>query len=131
MTYKVCYWDSESGTQQERDATPEEAAELDALQAQAAVNADARLYDSIVADTQKRLDDFAKTRSYDGILSACTYATSPTQKFQVEGQYCVAQRDATWASLITMFSEVQAGTRPKPTSYADIEADLPPLVWPN
>ena len=28
----------------------------------------------IVAAAQQRLDDFARTRNYDGILSACTYA---------------------------------------------------------
>jgi hypothetical protein len=30
MTYKVCYWDEVEGVQRERDATPEEAAEIDA-----------------------------------------------------------------------------------------------------
>lgn len=89
------------------------------------------LYDSIVASTQARLDDFAKTRSYDGILSATTYANSPTQKFQIEGQYCLTQRDATWAKLIQMLAEVNAGTRPVPSGYADVEPELPPLVWPN
>ena len=88
------------------------------------------LYTSIVAQTQQRLDDFAKTRSYDGILSACSYSGSPTVKFDTEGQYCVTQRDATWTTLISMFDEVQAGTRPAPTSYADVEPYLPPLVWP-
>ena len=29
----------------------------------------------VVQATQERLDDFARTRNYDGILSACTYAT--------------------------------------------------------
>lgn len=30
MTDKICYWDVESGTQKERDATPQEQAEIDA-----------------------------------------------------------------------------------------------------
>jgi hypothetical protein len=30
MTYKICYWDNEAGAQMERDATPEEAAEIEA-----------------------------------------------------------------------------------------------------
>lgn len=91
---------------------------------------DTALYDSIVQGTQARLDTFAKTRGYDNILSACTYATSPTVKFAIEGQYCVDVRDATWAKLIEILGEVTAGTRPRPSGYADIEADLPPLVWP-
>ena len=80
---------------------------------------------------QSRLDEFAQTRNYDGILSACTYATSPTVKFATEGQYCVEQRDATWATLYTILAEVEAGTRPIPTSFEDIEPDLPVLAWPN
>lgn len=84
----------------------------------------------VVAATQQRLDAFAKTRNYDGILSACTYASSTVPKFQAEGQYCVEARDATWAKLYAMLAEVEAGTRPMPTGYADIEGELPPLAWP-
>lgn len=85
----------------------------------------------IVRQTQARLDAFAQTRNYDGILSACTYASSSVPKFQIEGQYCVDMRDDTWARLYEMLAEVQAGTRPVPTSFADIEPELPTLVWPN
>ena len=84
----------------------------------------------IIDATQKRLDDFAQTRNYDGILSACTYATSAVPKFATEGQYCVEVRDTTWAALYDILGEVQAGTRPQPSGYADIEADLPALTWP-
>ena len=88
------------------------------------------LQDSIITATQARLDSFARTRNYDGILSACTYATSGVPKFAGEGQAAVDARDATWATLYTILGEVQAGTRPVPTGFADIEADLPVLVWP-
>ena len=88
------------------------------------------LQDQIVTATQKRLDDFARTRNYDGILSACTYATSAVPKFAAEGQYAVQARDATWATLYTILAEVEAGTRPVPSGYADIEPDLPALAWP-
>ena len=86
---------------------------------------------AIVAGTQQRLDDFARSRGYDGVLSACTYATSPTPRFAAEGQYCVAQRDATWAKLYEILAEVEAGARPVPTSFADIEPHLPALAWPS
>lgn len=85
---------------------------------------------SIVSATQQRLDAFARTRNYDGILSACTYATSAVPKFAAEGQYAVQARDATWATLYTILAEVEAGTRPLPSGYADIEQDLPALTWP-
>lgn len=90
-----------------------------------------RLMQSIVDATQKRLDDFARTRNYDDILSLCTYATSAVPKFKQEGQYGVEARDATWAALYTILAEVEAGTRPVPSGFADIEAILPALAWPE
>lgn len=90
-----------------------------------------QIQDQIVAATQTRLDDFARTRNYDSILSASTYATSPTAKFQQEGQYAVQARDATWAALYSILADVLAGTRPMPTGYEEIEPELPALVWPE
>lgn len=85
---------------------------------------------TFTAAIQKRLDDFARTRNYDGILSACTYATSTVVKFKAEGQACVNLRDATWSAAYDILAKVQASTRPMPTSIADIETELPALVWP-
>ena len=85
---------------------------------------------AFVAAIQQRLDDFARTRNYDGILSACTYATSTVPKFQAEGQAAVNLRDGTWAAAYEILAEVQAGERPMPAFLADIEADLPALAWP-
>lgn len=81
------------------------------------------------AAIQQRLDDFAKTRGYDSILSACTYATSTVPKFAAEGQHCVDARDATWRTCYAILEAVQTGARPMPT-LADIEAELPALEWP-
>jgi len=102
-----------------------------ALTAEELAQRQSQVQEAIVSATQQRLDDFAKTRNYDGILSACTYATSPTQIFATEGQYCVAARDATWAKLYQILTEVQIGVRPMPSGYADIEPELPVLAWPN
>ena len=84
----------------------------------------------VVQATQERLDDFARTRNYDGILSACTYATSMVPKFATEGQYAVQVRDATWAALYALLAEVQAGTRAAPESFDDVQPLLPVLEWP-
>ncbi len=89
------------------------------------------LQNGIVQQTQMRLDTFARTRNYDGILSLCTYATSTIPRFQSEGQYGVNARDATWNTLYQILEEVQLGTRVAPTSFEDIEPDLPELVWPT
>lgn len=82
-----------------------------------------------VASIQQRLDDFAKTRGYDGIMSACTYATSHVPKFQSEGQYCVQARDATWSMAYDMLEDVQSGAD-VPT-MEEVMASLPVLAWPN
>lgn len=83
----------------------------------------------IVQAVQLRLDTFAQSRNYDSILSASTYATSAVPKFAQEGQAAVNARDATWATLYTILGEVQSGTRPTPTGFNDIEAELPELNW--
>ena len=82
------------------------------------------------AAVQKHLDDFARTRGYDGIMSAATYATSTVPKFKAEGQYAVEARDATWAKCYEVLAAVEAGSRPMPT-LDKLLAELPVLTWPN
>lgn len=82
------------------------------------------------AGVQQHLDTFARTRSYDGILSAATYATSQVPKFKAEGQYAVEARDATWAKCYEILAAVEAGSRPMPT-LDELLAELPVLTWPN
>lgn len=130
MTYKVCYWDAETQSQQERDCTPAEVAEIDARKADAVAQVAQAFQAAVVTATQARLDTFANTRNYDGILSACTYASSAVPKFQSEGQYCVNARDNTWASLYALMGEVQAGTAPMPATIDEVVALLPELTWP-
>lgn len=89
--------------------------------------------DEIIAQcasaVQSRLDEFAQTRGYDGILSACTYATSAVPKFAAEGQYCVTLRDASWAKCYEILDAVQAGSRLLPT-LDQLLAELPAMAWP-
>jgi hypothetical protein len=87
------------------------------------------LISEIVNNTSMRLNNFAGSRGYDSILSACTYATSAVPQFANEGQLCVNLRDATWSKLHQIMQEVEAGTRVMPSSFADIEPELPELVW--
>lgn len=105
------------------DLTPEQIAT-------AQENIAKRLQTVIVSATQRRLDNFARTRNYDGLLSLCTYATDPNPEFRTEGQYGVEIRSTTWAKLYEIMAEVQAGTRPAPTRFEDIEPLLPTLEWP-
>lgn len=84
----------------------------------------------IISAVQNRLDTFARTRNYDGILSACTYANSTVPKFAAEGQYAVNARDATWATCYQIMTAVQNGARPLP-GVSDVLAELPALAWSN
>jgi len=84
----------------------------------------------VVTKTQQRLDDFAATRNYAGILSLCTYSVSLIPKFAAEGQYGVQLRDGTWSKCYEILAEVEAGTRPLPSGYAEIAPELPTPQWP-
>lgn len=84
----------------------------------------------IMDGVQRYLDDFARTKTYDSMLSACTYATSTVPQFAKEGQYCVEKRDECWATVARIEAEVLAGTRPAPTGFDDIKGELPVLEWP-
>ena len=80
--------------------------------------------------TQSRLDAFARTRGYDSIMSCCTYAISPNLQFKAEAEYCVDARDATWSTVYEIFADVDSEVRPLPVDFAEIEPELPVLVWP-
>jgi hypothetical protein len=84
----------------------------------------------IVQAVQSHLDTEARTHGYDGILSACTYATSTVPTFAAEGQACVAWRDAVWSKCYAELAKVQAGERAMPTP-AEAVAELPEMEWPQ
>jgi len=104
-----------------------EAKTAEEMAAEAAAKVKA-LQDSIVNAVQKRLDDFARAKNYDGILSAATYATSTNAVFQAEGQRAVQLRDDTWQALYNILGQVATQGRVV-TSFEDIEGDLPVLSW--
>lgn len=82
------------------------------------------------AAIQERLDAFARTRLYDGIHSACTYAASGHPAFAAEGRRCLILRDETWAAAYALLDAVLAGARPAPT-LDELAAELPALTWPE
>lgn len=94
----------------------------------APVPAQDRLIAIFTAAIQARLDNFAKQRGYDGILSACTYANSSVNKFRIEGQCCVDLRDSTWAAAYSLLADMESGARTIPT-LDDLAQELPALEW--
>ena len=77
---------------------------------------------------QERLDTFARTRGYDGIMSACSYFGSANPRFKAEADRAITLRDATWARCYAILAEVQSGKREVPTQEA-LLAELPALTW--
>jgi len=78
---------------------------------------------------QAHLDDTAKTRGYDGILSLCSYYGSANPQFAAEAKAGMAFRDSVWAYGYQVLAEVQAGARGIP-SDDDLLAELPAIEWP-
>ncbi|WP_158892495.1 MULTISPECIES: hypothetical protein [unclassified Pseudomonas] len=76
------------------------------------------------------MDQAARTRRYDSILSLCTYVSSTDATFAAEGQAGVDFRDACWRYCYDTLAEVQAGTRPAPELDAFL-GELPRLTWPE
>jgi hypothetical protein len=118
------YTENPDGSLTITERTPEDIAAQQA-------NKVAYLKQQIINAVQQRLDTFAQSRGYDNILSACTYVTSSVPKFAAEGAYAVSRRDATWAALYGVMADVEGGSTPMPTSFADIETLLPELIWPK
>lgn len=81
---------------------------------------------------QYALDAFAKTRGYDGIMSACSYSNSTDAQFKLEADYCIQLRDTTWRTGYAILAEVKAGNRPVPTAE-ELLAELPvgSAKWPD
>lgn len=118
------------------DGTPEEEQEY--------INDHSRIASDISAMTQNRLDDFASTRGYDNVNSISKYkditdaeiASSPTSesiivsRYRLECRYLALAASRTWAVLENIYSDVISGNRTAPLCFADIEPELPELIWP-
>jgi hypothetical protein len=107
------------------------------VQARPLADVQAAVSNDIVDKVQQRLDDFARTRDYDGIASLAGYAGDDDPVFNVEGTYGKKMRSQTWRKVYQIQSDANAGNWPTagagqmPMSYADIESSLPALAWPN
>ena len=88
-----------------------------------------QIISALVNAVQEHLDAKARERSYDGILSLCTYAAGSNERFAAEGRAGVAWRETVWARCYEVLAECQAGTRAVPTPE-ELIALLPVFVWP-
>lgn len=72
---------------------------------------------------QNHLDNKAKERGYDNIISACSYAGYPND-FQAEGAAFGTWRSDVWKYAFQVEADVRAGKRPMPTAE-ELIAELP------
>lgn len=93
---------------------------------------EAQLQKQMTDAVQYALDAFAKTRGYDGIMSACSYSNSTDAQFKLEADYCIQLRDTTWRMGYAILAEVKADNRPVPT-VEELIAELPvgSAKWPD
>lgn len=76
------------------------------------------------------LDATAQARQYDNRITCALRAGYPGP-FQAEGKAFAVWMDACNYTAYTLMQEVQAGTRPMPTTTQALIDALPPMVWPS
>jgi len=104
--------------------------ELEVYVAPVVPPSEASIKSRLTSAIQSMLDETAKERGYDSILSLCTYATSTNAKFAAEGQAAVEWRDEVWAKGYAILADVESGARAIPT-VDELLAELPNFVWPG
>ena len=87
-----------------------------------------QIIEGFKAAIQSTLDEAARAKGYDDIVSACSYAGYPNV-FQAEAITFGQWRANVWDYGHSELDKVIAGTRPVPT-IAEILAELPSLVLP-
>ena len=108
--------------------TPEEEAEF--LATQVPVLSMEQIILGYTMAVQAHLDEAARERGYDSILSACTYVDSTVPRFAAEGQAAINWRDAVWSACYTVMHEVKTGMIELPTQQ-ELIAALPVIAWPE
>lgn len=77
----------------------------------------------------KALDDFAKTRGYDNIVSLCSYKDDPDVQQDAEARRGIDLRSQCWVNIRKYEQDVVAGVVPVPRYEADILGVIPVLSW--
>jgi len=92
-------------------------------EAEIAASEQARIAALLEYAVQDHLDATARSRRYDSIVSACSYAGA-ANRFQAESVAFIQWRAAVWDHCYQVLADVQAGTRAVPTAD-ELIAELP------
>jgi len=85
---------------------------------------------SYVELIQKHLDKQAQLRSYDSILSLCSYASSSDRIFAAEAAAGIECRDACWRLSYDLLAQAEVDPTKAPTPE-ELQAMLPAIKWPT
>lgn len=81
---------------------------------------------------QEVLDEFARQKNYDGIVSLCSYSASTNPQFKAEAEKGAEYRDQVWAAGYAMLDQLAGSATPDlnslPTRDQFIEM-LPSMTW--
>ena len=91
----------------------------------------AKVYDMVDDYVMDKLTAWAKTRKYGSFTNLTDYRDSAIPKFKAEALRGIELRDQIWVVLIDYFTKVTTGELPVPISSAEIDALVPPLLWPD
>ncbi len=90
-----------------------------------------KVYNASVSDAiQRLLDNAARDREYDNILSLCSYLDSSIPLFAAEAQVAKQWRDDIWGYCEAVRMQVLSGQRPAPT-VEQLMTELPVPNWPE
>lgn len=85
----------------------------------------------INSEVARKLDEFAKTRGYDNIISCASYANSTNLSYKQEAEYCIQLRDQVWAIINDWINKVDNYEIEMPKSMEQIYKKLPEFNWPQ
>ena len=93
--------------------------------------------EDVIADyearIQQRLDDFARTLTYDDVNSMAKYIGCSVSEFDIEARYMRDATAETWKRAYELLSAILPTVRADGAipAWEEIEAQLPVLTWPE
>ena len=120
MTFRVTF----GGVK--RDATPQEEAEILAMNTTAAPPTSLGDYENAV---QNVVDETAKSKSFRDGVTMASYANSTNLEWAAEAQAFIAWRDRVWMYVYEQYALVLSGSRDQPT-VEELLDELDPPNWP-
>jgi hypothetical protein len=116
-------FDAETGASTERDMTPEEIVDLEAISDPSPTITD---YENAI---QNLVDETAREKQFRDGVTLASYIGSTKPKWAAEAQAFVAWRDNVWFYAYGELAKVRAGQRPQPT-VEQFLTEIAPIAWP-